>query len=260
MSNGMQRRIELEMRGRKASQIKELNLDNCRATEIEGFDEHGFSALESLSLINVGLTSLQKFPALEKLKKLELSDNRISSGLEVLQSCKNLTHLNLSGNKIKDIDSLKPLADLKNLKNLDLFNCEITNKEEYRESVFEVLPQITYLDGYDKDDKECLDDDEEVECEDDDDDDDEDDDEELDEEDEEEVGLAYLQGQINEEDEEGDEDFDEDDDDDDVVEEEDEEDEEEEEDEESAEARGTKRKHEPEPEPEHEDDEEEETA
>ena len=54
-------------------------------------------------------------------------------------------------------------ADLKNLKNLDLFNCEITNKDEYRESVFEVLPQITYLDGYDKDDKECLDDDEEGE-------------------------------------------------------------------------------------------------
>lgn len=56
-------------------QIKELNLDNCRSTSIEGLTDE-FTALEKLSLINVGVTSLKSFPKLPSLKKLELSDNR----------------------------------------------------------------------------------------------------------------------------------------------------------------------------------------
>lgn len=60
---------------RYSFQIKELNLDNCRSTAIEGLTDE-FTALEKLSLINVGLTSLKSFPKLPSLKKLELSDNR----------------------------------------------------------------------------------------------------------------------------------------------------------------------------------------
>lgn len=56
-------------------QIKELNLDNCRSTCIVGLTDE-FTELETLSLINVGLTSLKNFPKLPNLKKLELSDNR----------------------------------------------------------------------------------------------------------------------------------------------------------------------------------------
>lgn len=45
--------------------------------------------------------------------QLELSDNRISGGLEVLaERLVNLTHLNLSGNKFKDISTLEPLVGL----------------------------------------------------------------------------------------------------------------------------------------------------
>lgn len=45
------------------------------------------------------------------LLQLELSDNRISGGLEVLaERLVNLTHLNLSGNKFKDISTLEPLV------------------------------------------------------------------------------------------------------------------------------------------------------
>lgn len=52
--------------------------------------------------------------------------------------------------------------ELGSLKSLDLFNCEVTNLNEYRDNVFELLPQLTYLDGYDKDDKEAPDSDGEV--------------------------------------------------------------------------------------------------
>lgn len=68
-----------------------------------------------------------------------------------------------------------PQKDLGTLKSLDLFNCEVTNLNEYRDNVFKLLPQLTYLDGYDKDDKEAPDSDAEVYAEGlDDDDDDED--------------------------------------------------------------------------------------
>jgi len=42
--------------------------------------------------------------------QLELSDNRISNGLQFLHGCQKLTYLNLSGNKIKDLDTLEPLV------------------------------------------------------------------------------------------------------------------------------------------------------
>jgi hypothetical protein len=36
-------------------QVIELNLDNCRATQIEGFTDE-YTSLKLLSMINVGLT------------------------------------------------------------------------------------------------------------------------------------------------------------------------------------------------------------
>ncbi|ETE62887.1 Acidic leucine-rich nuclear phosphoprotein 32 family member A, partial [Ophiophagus hannah] len=135
--------------------VKELVLDNCKSNEgkIEGLTDE-FEELELLSIINVGLTSVVNLPKLNKLKKLELSDNRISGGLE---------------------------EKLENLKSLDLFNCEVTNLNDYRDNVFKLLPQLTYLDGYDRNDKEAPDSDAE----------------------------GYVEGLDDEEDEEDEEDYDE---------------------------------------------------
>lgn len=47
--------------------------------------------------------------------------------------------------------------EFKNLKNLDLFNCEVTSIENYRDRVFELIPSLKYLDGYDRDEKEAED-------------------------------------------------------------------------------------------------------
>ncbi|KAK9980974.1 hypothetical protein ABG768_000549 [Culter alburnus] len=179
----MKKRIHLELRNRTPSDVRELVLDNCRSNEgkIEGLTAE-FVNLEFLSLINVGLLSVSNLPKLGKLKKLELSDNRISGGLDVLaEKLPNLTHLNLSGNKLKDISTLEPLKKLDHLKSLDLFNCEVTNLNDYRESVFKLLPQLTYLDGYDMDDREASDSDGEADGDGVDDDDDEEGEEEEDE-------------------------------------------------------------------------------
>lgn len=161
-----------------------MNLDNCRSTNIVGLTDE-FTALESLSLINVGLTSLKGFPKLPNLKKLELSDNRfvpsqytinnivglklvhlfefiihffsvhffrlhrISNGLSNLSVSTKLTHLNLSGNKIKDVEELKPLESFKELQVLDLFNNEATTIDSYRDKIFAMIPSLVYLDGFD---------------------------------------------------------------------------------------------------------------
>ncbi|NXD56666.1 AN32B protein, partial [Corvus moneduloides] len=145
-------------------QVKELVLDNCRSEDgkVVGLSSD-LENLEFLSMININLLSVSNLPKLNKLRKLELSDNRISGGLEVLaEKTPNLTHLNLSGNKIKDINTLEPLKKLPNLHSLDLFNCEVTMLINYRESVFALLPQLTYLDGFDADEQEAPDSDPEA--------------------------------------------------------------------------------------------------
>lgn len=242
----MEKRIELEMRGRSPEEITELNLDNCRSTQIAGLTED-FVNLQNLSLINVGLTSLKGFPKLPMLKRLELSDNRLTGGLNALAGCPNLSTLNLSGNKLKEVESLEPLKDLPNLKSVDLFNCEVTSLEGYRGKVFELIPHLKYLDGFDRDDQEAEESEDGLGGEGDDDeingggegsDEDEgaDDDEDAD---DEEVGLEYLHSsRVEDEDETGDfEPGDDDDDDEDIP------DEEEEYEGEDDGARGTKRKH-----------------
>ncbi|XP_055606655.1 acidic leucine-rich nuclear phosphoprotein 32 family member A isoform X2 [Uranotaenia lowii] len=150
----MEKRIALEKRGLPDDQTRELILDNCRSTHIEGLTD-SFTALEILSLINVGLVSLKSFPKLPALRKLELSDNRILNGLNHLVDSPQLTHLNLSGNRIKDFEELTPLKELKNLEVLDLFNNEVTSTDNYRDKIFALIPSLKYLDGFDKDDTEA---------------------------------------------------------------------------------------------------------
>ncbi|KAB0359887.1 hypothetical protein FD754_004043, partial [Muntiacus muntjak] len=210
--------------------VQELVLDNCRSNDgkIEGLTAE-FVNLEFLSLINVGLISVSNLPKLPKLKKgLELSDNRICGSLDMLaEKLPNLTHLNLSGNKLKDISTLEPLKKLECLKSLNLFNCEVTNLNDYGESVFKLLPQLTYLDDSDaemdgvdeeKDDEEGEDEDkeEDEDGEEEEFDDEEDDDEDEDvegEEDEDEVSGEEEKfgqdGEVDEDDEDEDEDEDE---------------------------------------------------
>ncbi|KAM8786998.1 acidic leucine-rich nuclear phosphoprotein 32 family member E isoform 2-T2 [Rhynchonycteris naso] len=193
----MKKRINLELRNRAPEEVTQLVLDNCHCVngEIEGLNDT-FKKLEFLSMANVELSSLARLPNLNKLRKLELSDNIISGGLEVLaEKCPNLTHLNLSGNKIKDLRAVEALQNLKNLKSLDLFNCEITTLEDYRESIFELLQQITYLDGFDQEDNEAPDSGAE---------------DDADEDDEEEDEAGPPEGYEEEEEEEDDEDEDED--------------------------------------------------
>lgn len=189
----LKKRVEKEVGSRGPEEVFELVLDNSRSSdgEIAGLTDD-YKELEFLSMVNVGLTSLAKLPSLPKLRKLDISDNNVSGGLETLsEKCPNLTHLVLSGNDIKEPSSVEALQNLKNLKRLDLFNCDVSSQDDYRENVFELLPQLTFLDGFDQDDNEDEEEDGGAPG-DDDDEDDEDEDEDDDGSEGEEVGLSYL--------------------------------------------------------------------
>uniref|UniRef100_A0A3Q4BBD8 Acidic leucine-rich nuclear phosphoprotein 32 family member n=1 Tax=Mola mola TaxID=94237 RepID=A0A3Q4BBD8_MOLML len=108
----MKKRISLELRNRSPAEVAELVVDNCVSGdgEVEGLTDE-YAELEILSMVNAGLTSLSKLPPLPKLRKLEVSDNAIAGGLDALaEKCPNLTYLNLSGNKIKELSAIEVLV------------------------------------------------------------------------------------------------------------------------------------------------------
>ncbi|KAL3086060.1 hypothetical protein niasHT_030484 [Heterodera trifolii] len=151
----MEERIKTELRGRQPSEVQDLLLDSCKANTISGLTEQ-FTSLTTLSLINVGLTTLDGLPKLPTLRTIDLSDNKLSGGLDKLvECCPRLYHINLCANKITSMETLAPLSKLEELAALDLFDCAITEGPEYRSKVFAMIPQLKYLDGFDINDVEA---------------------------------------------------------------------------------------------------------
>merc|ERR1719270_3056809 len=166
---------------------------------------------------------------LPSLTKLDISENRLSKGLEVLKDCPSLKFLSVNDNKFKELSTLEPLKALSKLTHLDIQGNEFEGADP-RSAVFDMLPQVQFLDGKDregKDDEDSNDDDDVEEGEEEEDDDEED---ESSGEEDDGPGLSALYGNTADlDDEEGDGDYDEtgdqEDDDDDVEDEEDEEEE-----------------------------------
>ena len=103
-------------------QVRDLDLSGVKTggdIDIECFNSE-FSNLETLDLSNSTITNLRGFPKLKNLKKLELSCNRLSRGLEILKDCPNLTQINLTNNKFKELEVLEPLGNLKHLTHLEV--------------------------------------------------------------------------------------------------------------------------------------------
>ncbi|CAL5197611.1 unnamed protein product [Lathyrus oleraceus] len=123
-----------------------------------------FQNLQHLSIANVGVSSLEQFPRLRSLQKLNLSDNRIAGGLEFLVQAglDSLRDLDLSNNRIQSIEDLAPLAQLK-LVSLDLYECPVTRVKDYRSRVFGLIKSLKFLDKMDAEENERPESDEEEE-------------------------------------------------------------------------------------------------
>jgi len=143
-------------------QVKELVLDNrCKQSHPSGLEN--FDSLEVLSMNGCGLTSLTPgFPMLPALRRLELSDNRLTgAGLELLPThAPRLEVLNLSGNAIRTLESLKPLRGCLHLRVVDCYGCPVSNLKDYRAFMFREIRGLMVLDGKDENGEDVEDDEE----------------------------------------------------------------------------------------------------
>lgn len=155
--NAMAAYIKKELDTRKAEEISELLLDNCKSKEIVGLEGQKWSRLNHISFIGCDLESISGLPKLPEVRVLDLSENKLEDVSHLVESVPALYHLNLCGNNLKTIDQLKPLGKLSNLQALDIFDCPLTETEGYRQEVFAAIPSLKYLDGFDVNDEEAED-------------------------------------------------------------------------------------------------------
>ena len=116
-----------------------------------------FKHAKCLNMSNCNLRSLKNMPAISGLEQLVLQDNSFTGeDFHVLhQTYKKLKQLNLSNNCIRKLDCMDHLAKIVTLKSLDLSANPITDQGSYRLNLFEKVPHLEALDGYDKSGDEC---------------------------------------------------------------------------------------------------------
>jgi acidic leucine-rich nuclear phosphoprotein 32 family protein A/C/D len=76
-----------------------------------------------------------------------LNDNFLKGEeLSKLQIYPKLVKLRLSNNQINSFDEIEILGKFPNLQILDLMDCPIVKKDNYREEIFKILPNLQVLD------------------------------------------------------------------------------------------------------------------
>ena len=102
--------------------------------------------IKKLNLYAEDLLDISLISKMPKIEVVSLSSNQISS-LSPLTNCLNVREIYLRNN---NIDSFKELTHLKHLMNLKVLWLEgnpICNDIYYREKVFNILPQVIFLDN-----------------------------------------------------------------------------------------------------------------
>ncbi|KAL4449768.1 hypothetical protein ABPG74_008141 [Tetrahymena malaccensis] len=171
MSQDIFELIEEQTQSNDPSTIEELVLDKSKIgkfTEEIKKKLESFPNLTSLSLNECEITSLENFPKLPKLIRVELIDNKITGQqLKHLLHLSELQSLSLGGNLIKNLKEIDVLQQLPKLFQLDFLNNDVAQDPEYRDYVFSTLKGLGILDNYDSKGQEVQyddEDDEDVRC------------------------------------------------------------------------------------------------
>jgi Leucine-rich repeat (LRR) protein len=146
----MQEAVQRQIRGLPKNEVDELTLEGLHCTELSPSDRallESFPNLQFLSMNNCGLRSLNNFPHLPKLIKLELNDNALTGGLDKLLVLRDLMQVSLMGNQFNTIQDISPLLQLSDLVVVDLLRCPVALLTRYRETLFARLPRLEILDG-----------------------------------------------------------------------------------------------------------------
>jgi len=149
------KRIEEQAQDQEG-EVQEISLDQIHFQKFtpeiaQALEKHKDSLL-FLSLNDCLLSTLENFPTLPNLIRLELTDNKINGKeFEKLAQFKEVQSLSLGGNPVSEYKDLEPLSGLTNLVQLDLFGCPVSEKADYREKVFGIFKQLEILDNQDQD-------------------------------------------------------------------------------------------------------------
>lgn len=142
-------------------QFETLIFDGLPLVEMRPEDKQfleSFKECRHLSLIGCRLRSLANMPMMTNVTRLDLAENCLisnSAKKDLLASIpinfKYLQHLNLANNSL-DMDSMKStlvkLGDT--LTKLDLSGNPVTHHVNYRETLFELVPSLQFIDGLDR--------------------------------------------------------------------------------------------------------------
>lgn len=125
--------------------IRKLTLDQKESLE-------QYVEIKHLSLNGVGLSSLENFPKLPKLKILELRENKLSGeDIGILaESCPILKKLKLGENPIKKLEFFDDMKST-DLECLEIYNCPISNMKGYRDILFHKVRTLELIDRVDRD-------------------------------------------------------------------------------------------------------------
>lgn len=134
--------------------MEQLILDECHFKQFTPQlkqELEKYKNLIYLSLNDCQLKSLENFPNLPNLVKLDLLDNNLSGeSLSKIAGQSSLQQLALGGNPIKTLEEIKVLAKLQELKEVDFIQCPVSELPNYREKVYEILQGLDILDNCDK--------------------------------------------------------------------------------------------------------------
>lgn len=104
-----------------------------------------------LTLNDCGIVSLENFPTIPSLIRLDLVFNSIPGDhLQYLAGSRHIQTLMLGANKIEKIEDLVPLKQMRSLLQLDLLNNNVVKLPGYRAQVFSMFPSLSILDTLDK--------------------------------------------------------------------------------------------------------------
>ncbi|WCL82754.1 leucine-rich repeat protein [Saprospira sp. CCB-QB6] len=125
------------------TKLKELSVNGIQLQEIGDFWA-AFPELEYLDLDDNEIKSLPpSFTKLQKLKTLYLADNQLSEeSLKQIAQLKNLEELNLSNNKTLTTANWNALANLQELKTIELLRLKLKTCPD----VLSKLPKLNYVD------------------------------------------------------------------------------------------------------------------
>jgi len=144
-----------------SSDIEELDLTDITKTPMltQSDKEYleKYKGIASLCLSKLGLKSLKNFPKLESIFLLNLNINKLEIGLkEIADSMPHLSELELEYNKFKNISEFEHLKSLVELTSITLHGNPITKIPNYREQIFNILPNLVTIDDYCRDGRDHL--------------------------------------------------------------------------------------------------------